>query len=81
MEPYMQLAGGAVSNPGATDLCEFCALATTDAFLASVDVFYVDRWRNFGLMWVYVLFNLAAALFLYWLARVPKKAGLKAKRN
>ncbi|KAJ9156438.1 Multidrug resistance protein cdr1 [Pleurostoma richardsiae] len=72
MAPYMQLAGGSVYNPNATDTCEFCSLATTDAFLASVNVFYSERWRDFGLMWVYVAFNLAAALFFYWLARVPK---------
>ncbi len=24
-------------------------------------------------MWAYIIFNVAMALFLYWLARVPKK--------
>ena len=44
-------------------------------FLAGVGTNISDSWRNFGLMWVYIFFNLAAALFLYWLGRVPKDWG------
>jgi ABC-type multidrug transport system permease subunit len=40
--------------------------------LDSLGIRYEDRWRNFGLMWVFVLVNVVAALGLYWLARVPK---------
>ncbi|OAA59858.1 ABC transporter [Niveomyces insectorum RCEF 264] len=79
LTPFMQLAGGTLANTDAVRpaACQFCALATTDAYLASVGIAYADRWRNFGLMWAYVAFNLAAALGLYWAARAPK-AGLKA---
>jgi len=73
MAPYMQIAGGAVYNPNATANCEFCALADTNAFLASVSSNYSERWRNFGFMWIYIGFNIFAALFLYWLVRVPKQ--------
>ncbi|KAL2847099.1 ABC-2 type transporter-domain-containing protein [Aspergillus pseudodeflectus] len=69
---YMQVAGGEVYNPNATENCQFCPMASSDAFLASVGSDYGDRWRNFGLMWVYILFNVAAAVALYWLLRVPK---------
>ncbi|KAL2884521.1 Multidrug resistance protein [Colletotrichum sp. CLE4] len=73
MAPYMQMAGGNVFNPNSTDVCQFCPLATTDAFLATTSTSYGRRWRSYGLMWVYIIFNLFAALSLYWLARVPKK--------
>jgi ABC-type multidrug transport system permease subunit len=44
--------------------------------------FTADRWRNFGLLFVYVAFNVFGALFLYWLTRVPKKAKkVKAKKE
>ena len=33
-----------------------------------------DRWRNFGIMFAYIIFNVFGALFLYWLTRVPKKS-------
>ncbi|EFX06115.1 ABC transporter [Grosmannia clavigera kw1407] len=80
MTPYMKLAGGKVINPNAVApaSCEFCTLANTDAFLASINVSYDQRWRDFGLMWAYVVFNVFGALFMYWLVRAPK-GDLKAR--
>ncbi|OBR06397.1 Multidrug resistance protein cdr1 [Colletotrichum higginsianum IMI 349063] len=72
MAPYMEMAGGRVYNPDSTDVCQFCPLSTTDMFLSTVSASYDRRWRSYGLMWVYIVFNLFAALALYWLARVPK---------
>jgi hypothetical protein len=40
---------------------------------------YSDAWRNFGILWVYVIFNIFGALFLYWLIRVPKVKKEKAE--
>jgi ABC-type multidrug transport system permease subunit len=31
-----------------------------------------DTWRDFGLMWVYIAFNIPGAEFIYWLVCVPK---------
>lgn len=73
LSTYMETAGGTVYNPDATADCQFCSMTTSDVFLTSVSSVYGDRWRNFGLMWVYIIFNVAAALALYWLVRVPKK--------
>lgn len=37
--------------------------------------------RNFGIIWAYIIFNGFAAVFLYWLVRVPKGgAGKKEKK-
>ncbi|CAI6324450.1 unnamed protein product [Periconia digitata] len=70
--PWKTLAGGYVNNPGATSDCQYCALGDTNVFLAAVHADYKDVWRNFGILWVYVIFNIFGALFFYWLARVPK---------
>ncbi|KIN00043.1 hypothetical protein OIDMADRAFT_126522 [Oidiodendron maius Zn] len=70
---FAQMAGGAIYNPAATTSCEYCSMASTNTFLASVFSFYDQRWRNFGLMLVYIVFNAFAALGIYWLARVPRK--------
>ncbi|KAJ5758628.1 hypothetical protein N7520_005784 [Penicillium odoratum] len=32
-----------------------------------------DVWMNFGIMWIFILFNIFGAVFLYWMFRVPKK--------
>ncbi|CZT44690.1 probable ABC transporter [Rhynchosporium secalis] len=73
LSDYIQTAGGDVANPDATSDCAFCPLANTDAFLKLVHSEYSERWRNFGILWIYVLVNIIGALFFYWLVRVPKK--------
>ncbi|KAL0567295.1 Multidrug resistance protein [Marasmius crinis-equi] len=71
---YMSSAPGTLANPNATSNCQFCTLDQTNDFLSSVASHYHLRWRNFGLTWAYIAFNFFAALFLYWLVRVPKKS-------
>lgn len=69
---YQSVAGGYLRDLNATSGCEFCSIETTDAFLARLSVNYDDAWRNFGILWAYVIFNIFAALALYWLIRMPK---------
>ena len=77
IETFVKMAGGAIYNPTATQDCKYCPMSTTNIFLASVYSFYDERWRNFGLMWVYIVFNAFVAVLLYWLLRVPHKSSLK----
>ncbi|KAL9000682.1 MAG: hypothetical protein Q9169_000718 [Polycauliona sp. 2 TL-2023] len=73
MQSYIQTLGGYVLNPEATSQCQFCPIRDTNVFLTQLYSEYSTRWRNFGIMWAYIIFNIAAALLLYWLLRVPKK--------
>ncbi|KAI8286692.1 ZEB2-regulated ABC transporter 1 [Colletotrichum sp. SAR11_240] len=77
--PYVQSAGGYLVDAAATNGCGYCRMATTDAYLAHFNINYDDRWRNFGLLWVYIAFNIVVACGLYWLVRVPKGQGVKRK--
>jgi ATP-binding cassette subfamily G (WHITE) protein 2 (PDR) len=70
--PHIASAGGRVINPTDPATCLYCPIAKTDTLLQSFGCDYSERWRNFGIMWGYVVLNVIAALFLYWLARVPK---------
>lgn len=73
MEEYIDTTGsGYLRNPEATSQCVFCIMDKTNTFLLSVGSKFEDAWRNFGLMWVYIVFNVAGAVFISWLARVPK---------
>ncbi|PWY68618.1 ABC drug exporter AbcA [Aspergillus heteromorphus CBS 117.55] len=72
MQPYISSAGGYLEDSAATSGCSFCPIAETNAFLRSVSSSYSDIWRNFGLMWVFILFNILAACLLYWWVRVPR---------
>ncbi len=79
LESYASQAGGQVQNPNATSGCEYCALSNSDQFLAGSSIYYGDRWRNFGLMFAYLIFNIAIAIFSYYLFRVAKLSGFKRK--
>lgn len=75
MDSYVSSVGGYLLNPSAIENCSYCQVKETNSFLAAVGTSPSDSWRNFGLMWVYIVFNVAAALFLYWLGRVPHNWG------
>ncbi|KAF9887930.1 hypothetical protein FE257_009452 [Aspergillus nanangensis] len=73
MNPYINMThSGYLLEPQATEGCSFCPVDNTNTFLLSISSKFEDAWRNFGLMWVYIAFNIVAAVFIYWLARVPK---------
>ncbi|RDW23337.1 ABC-2 type transporter-domain-containing protein [Yarrowia lipolytica] len=65
-------AGYLVSS--SADMCEYCPMKSSDQFLDSVDISYTQRWRNWGILWAYPLFNIFAAFALYYFFRVPKKS-------
>ena len=80
MKTYIDALGGYVTNPDATTDCGFCTIGDTNTFLASISSYYNQRWRNLGIMWVYVVVNIGLAILFYYLARVPKKSR-KAKKE
>lgn len=77
MAEYISTAGGYVLDPAATADCRYCKIRDTNSYLSAIHIEYDDRWRNFGIVWAYIVFNVAAAFALYWLARMPKGS----KRN
>jgi ABC-type multidrug transport system permease subunit len=81
LKSYLSDVGGYVTNPQAGNgaACEYCTISDTNTFLEGMSMSFDHRWRNFGIMWGYCIFNIAAALGIYWLARVPKNK--KAKRE
>lgn len=84
LQPYLTLTRGMprqIINPNATSNCKFCAIGSTNDFLASINANYDLRWRNFGILWAFIVFNAFMAVFLYWLARVPKKAKTKKEKK
>lgn len=81
-------AGGYLADGtgDSTSMCSFCSVSSTNTYLAQVDITYSTRWRNFGILWAFIVFNIAGALGFYWLARVPKTGsgiaiGKKAKQR
>lgn len=81
MEAYINQTGGYVLDPNANSQCKFCTASDTNVYLTQLSSEYSTRWRNFGIMWAFIVFNITAALFLYWLARVPRKQKVQESRH
>lgn len=81
MSAFIGFAGGKLLNPEATVDCSYCSIADTNRFLSALSIEYSERWRNFGLVMVYAVFNLSMAVFIYWLARVPKNKKSKSGKK
>ncbi|KAF1980084.1 hypothetical protein BU23DRAFT_444908 [Bimuria novae-zelandiae CBS 107.79] len=84
LSDFLQTAPGVLQNPDATTECRYCPLQIGDQFLAGSNIYYGERWRNFGIIWAFVGFNIAIAVLTYWAFRVAKwgkgsKKGTKSK--
>jgi ATP-binding cassette subfamily G (WHITE) protein 2 (PDR) len=79
MKPYIMNVGGYLQDQDAISNCSYCTTTSTNTFLESVNSSYSTAWRNFGILWAYVVFNVVMALLLYWLFRVPDKFGRKKR--
>lgn len=71
MQPFIDAAGGYLTASSG-DECRFCPMDDTNVFLEGISMSFAHSWRNFGLLWAYCVFNIAVAIGLYWLVRVPK---------
>lgn len=75
MDPYIQSSGTGYLVDGSSNTeCHFCRFSYTNDYLATVSSSYSRRWRNYGIFSSYIVFDYCAGIFLYWLARVPKKS-------
>ncbi|KAF8121914.1 pleiotropic drug resistance ABC transporter [Mycena galopus ATCC 62051] len=71
LAPYISAAGGYLTNANATSACEFCSTATTDQLLGpSFNIVYSHHWRDAGLLFVYVGFNIIALYALTYFFRI-----------
>ncbi|TRM62061.1 ABC-2 type transporter-domain-containing protein [Schizophyllum amplum] len=71
LQPYIEMAGGYVTNGDATSDCQFCAVRTTDQFLnMSFNIYYENHWRDFGIMVAFVVFNVFLIFAFTWLFRM-----------
>ncbi|KAL5365282.1 ABC multidrug transporter [Aspergillus floccosus] len=69
LAPYLSKAGGQLYNPTATAACEYCSMTSADEYLSLREIYWGDRWRNYGIFWCYFVFNIFCAIALYYLFR------------
>ncbi|TFK52827.1 hypothetical protein OE88DRAFT_1711701 [Heliocybe sulcata] len=82
MQPFISYAGGYLADPSATSGCQFCSSRTADQLLGGFfNIQYAHRWRNFGLLIVYIAFNTAAIYFFTYMFRIRSGDPLAALRR
>lgn len=72
LSPMLQQATGSLQNPNSTSSCQYCAYQNADQYLSGSDIYWADRWRDFGVMWAFVVANIGIAIVLYYVFRVRK---------
>ncbi|KAK9371409.1 putative ABC multidrug transporter [Lipomyces kononenkoae] len=70
MGSYLQQAQGQLYNSTAVSQCQYCPLSSANQFLAASNIYPSQRWRDWGIGWAYIGFNIFGAVFLYYLFRV-----------
>ncbi|KAH7074912.1 ABC transporter CDR4 [Paraphoma chrysanthemicola] len=74
MSSFIAVAGGRVTKPDSRAQCLFCPLRGTDDFLATLDIYYEDRWWQFATQMVYIVCNVLCMGGLYWAIRVRRRS-------
>lgn len=72
LAPLLEHGPGQLQNPSATEQCRYCPVTNADQLLSTSGIFWSERWRNFGLVWVYIVFNIFVTILLYYTFRVKK---------
>lgn len=72
LEPLLSRAPGLLQNPQATEACRYCAFRVADQYLSTSKILWSERWRNYGIVWAFIGFNMFIAVMSYYLFRVRK---------
>ncbi|KAI9759591.1 MAG: hypothetical protein M4579_002257 [Chaenotheca gracillima] len=80
VQAFQQMAGGYVQEQDG--MCMYCQYSSGDEFAASFNVFYTDRWLDYGVFAAFCVFNFMvvfAASYLYLGGMKKIKAALNPK--
>ncbi|KAM4063501.1 ABC-2 type transporter [Hirsutella rhossiliensis] len=72
LAPLLQQAPGRLQNPDDMSQCRYCPVTNADQSLAASKILWSERWRNYGIFWAFIAFNVFTAVLLYYLFRVKR---------
>ena len=70
MANFLKSNTGYINNPNDTSNCAYCIYSVGDEYLSYVNAEYSHLWRNFGIYWAYIVFNIFAMIGVYYLIHV-----------
>ncbi|KAI0380573.1 P-loop containing nucleoside triphosphate hydrolase protein [Hypomontagnella monticulosa] len=73
LQYLLKTVGGYVVDSSSTTDCQYCVVGSVNVLLAGVGMNPHHTWRNFGLLWCYVFFNIAVMFGLFWVTKVFRK--------
>ncbi len=86
--PYLESgASGILSNPDAEADCAYCPFQSSAQVLAQFEMYYSDRWFDWAVGFVYIVFNVLCIFAFYYFFRVRergkwiRKLAQRIKRN
>ncbi|KAI0943006.1 hypothetical protein AcW1_002753 [Taiwanofungus camphoratus] len=75
--PFIQTAGGYLTNGNDTSNCKYCEFSTTDGFLElSFNIYYSNHWRDLGIFFAFIVFNTVCIYVMTYLFRIRSWGGL-----
>ncbi|AGO13729.1 AaceriAGL142Cp [[Ashbya] aceris (nom. inval.)] len=79
LAPFRDVEQATLLNPTATDLCLVCPMRSSDFYLAMVNIYYENRWRDWGIFIIFIITNIIGFIATYWYVRVPKSTDVIVK--
>ncbi|CAL9734683.1 protein Snq2p [Monosporozyma servazzii] len=70
METFLSKSTGYVANPDATSDCAYCIYSVGDDYLSHISASYSYLWRNFGIYFAYIIFNIFGMIVMYYILHV-----------
>ncbi|OWB74169.1 hypothetical protein B5S31_g3950 [[Candida] boidinii] len=70
LSTYVDNNGGYIANPDEDTQCKYCPYRLQSDVVLQYDIKWSYRWRNFGIAWIYIVFNFGAMLVGYYVVRV-----------
>lgn len=70
LESYISMAGGYIPQNLSAGECQYCPVSNSRDILSNFSMEYGHRWRNLGIMFIYIFANVGATYALYYFFRV-----------
>jgi ATP-binding cassette subfamily G (WHITE) protein 2 (SNQ2) len=67
---FADASPGYLLNADATTGCQYCPYSVGDDYLATINVYASDKWRDFGIFLAFCISNWALVYFFVWSVRI-----------
>lgn len=65
---------GYIANPNSTDFCNYCQYSVGNEYYEErIGWHFSNRWRNFGILWLYTIFNVFMFILFAYLFRKQRR--------